>query len=232
MAVWELSTEYKKNAIEVQLWYKDGVTIKRIEGYRWGTFYCESDEHPDIDLRNEGDGYELADYDWELDSLDDGCWADWEFPDSMSEEERNKIEEAWDNEWYEGVEALGWSQDDTEYWFQGPLKLVNKDTGEEFSVLDADGNIKPEEDTVSQAELEAGLEELKREFEELTAAEEDPPLTDWFPSEVNPVREGRYIVSDNKNPHWPFPTYAEWDGKKWNNDSIAQWRGLAEDPNK
>jgi hypothetical protein len=29
MAVWELSTEYKKNAIEVQLWYKDGVTIKK-----------------------------------------------------------------------------------------------------------------------------------------------------------------------------------------------------------
>lgn len=232
MAVWELSTEYKKNAIEVQLWYKDGVTIKRIEGYRWGTFYCESDERPDIDLRNEGDGYELADYDWELDSLDDGCWADWEFPDSMSEEERAKIEEAWDNEWYEGMEALGWSQDDTEYWFQGPLKLVNKDTGEEFSVLDADGNIKPEEDAISQEELEAGLEELKREFEELMAAEEEPALTNWFPSDVNPVREGRYQVNDSKNPQWPFPTYAEWDGKKWSDASIEQWRGLAEDPNK
>ena len=31
MAVWELSTEYKKNAIEVQLWYKDGVTIKPLK---------------------------------------------------------------------------------------------------------------------------------------------------------------------------------------------------------
>ena len=65
MATWELSTEYKKNAVEVQLWYKDGVTIKKIDGYRWGTFYCESDERPDIDLRNP-DGYELTDYDWEL----------------------------------------------------------------------------------------------------------------------------------------------------------------------
>jgi len=226
MAVWELSTEYKKNAIEVQLWYKDGVTIKRIEGYRWGTFYCESDERPDIDLRNEGDGYELADYDWELDSLDDGCWADWEFPDSMSEEERTKIEEAWDNEWYEGMEALGWSNDDTEYWFQGPLKLVNKDTGEEFSALDADGNL------VSEEDLQQALEDLKHEFEELQVVNDDPPLTNWFPSDVNPVREGRYMVSDNKNPGWPFPTYAEWDGKKWSDDSITQWRGLAEDPNK
>jgi hypothetical protein len=216
MAVWELSTEYKKNAIEVQLWYKDGVTIKRIEGYRWGTFYCESDERPDIDLRNEGDGYELADYDWELDSLDDGCWADWEFPDSMSEEERTKIEEAWDNEWYEGMEALGWSNDDTEYWFQGPLKLVNKDTGEEFAVLDENGNIKPEEEWDPAAELD----------------KLEPPLTEWFPADVTPVREGSYQVTDNKIPHWPFPVYATWDGQKWSDDSIEKWRGLAEDPNK
>ena len=212
MATWQLSTEYKKNAIEVQLWYKDGVAIKRVEGYRWGTFSCESDERPDIDLRNEGDGYELADYDWELGSLDDGCWADWEYPTDFPIEERIKIEEAWDNEWYDGMEALGWSNDDTEYWFQGPLKLVNQDTGEEFSVLDENFNIIPEP--------------------EPQVLNDDPPLTNWFPSDVAPVREGRYQVNDDKNPTWPFPTYATWDGQKWSDTSIAQWRGLAEDPGK
>ena len=212
MAVWQLSTEYKKNAIEVQLWYKDSVAIKRVEGYRWGTFSCESDERPDIDLRNEGDGYELADYDWELGSLDDGCWADWEYPTDFPVEERIKIEEAWDNEWYDGMEALGWSNDDTEYWFQGPLKLVNQDTGEEFSVLDENFNIIPEP--------------------EPQVINDDPPLTNWFPSDVAPVREGRYQVNDDKNPTWPFPTYATWDGQKWSDTSIAQWRGLAEDPDK
>ena len=212
MATWQLSTEYKKNAIEVQLWYKDGVAIKRVEGYRWGTFSCESDERPDIDLRNEGDGYELADYDWELGSLDDGCWADWEYPTDFPIEERIKIEEAWDNDWYDGMEALGWSNDDTEYWFQGPLKLVNRDTGEEFSVLDENFNIIPEP--------------------EPQVINDDPPLTNWFPSDVAPVREGRYQVNDDKNPTWPFPTYATWDGQKWSDTSIAQWRGLAEDPGK
>ena len=212
MAVWQLSTEYKKNAIEVQLWYKDGVAIKRVEGYRWGSFSCESDERPDIDLRNEGDGYELADYDWELGSLDDGCWADWEYPTDFPIEERIKIEEAWDNEWYDGMEALGWSNDDTEYWFQGPLKLVNQDTGEEFSVLDENFNIIPEP--------------------EPQVLNDDPPLTNWFPSDVAPVREGTYQVNDDKNPTWPFPTYATWDGQKWSDTSIAQWRGLAEDPDK
>ena len=212
MATWQLSTEYKKNAIEVQLWYKDGVAIKRVEGYRWGTFSCESDERPDIDLRNEGDGYELADYDWELGSLDDGCWADWEYPTDFPIEERIKIEEAWDNDWYDGMEALGWSNDDTEYWFQGPLKLVNQDTGEEFSVLDENFNIIPEP--------------------EPQVINDDPPLTNWFPSDVAPVREGTYQVNDDKNPTWPFPTYATWDGQKWSDTSIAQWRGLAEDPDK
>jgi hypothetical protein len=42
------------------------------------------------------DGYELADYDWELDSLNDGCWSEWQYPDSVSEAERAEIEAAWD----------------------------------------------------------------------------------------------------------------------------------------
>ena len=91
------------------------------------------DEQPDIDLKNP-DGYEVnfGDYDWELDSLDDGCWADWEFPDGMSDEDSKAIEAAWDENWYEGMEELGWSNDDTEYHFYGPLRLENESTGEVF----------------------------------------------------------------------------------------------------
>jgi hypothetical protein len=124
MATWALTTKTKKNAVEKQFWYKDGKVIIREEGYRWGKFYCESDERPDVDLANP-DGYELGgtDYDWELDNLDDGCWADWTFPDDMTEEEQEEIQEAWEEDFYEGMEALGWSNDDTEYWFYGELEL-------------------------------------------------------------------------------------------------------------
>lgn len=218
MAVWQLSTEYKKNAIEVQLWYRDGVTIKKIEGYRWGTFECESDTKPDIDLRNPDDEYQLDGdgYDWELVSLDDGCWSEWQYPDEMSEQDREEIEATWEENWYEGMEELGWSQDDTEYYFQGPMKLVNITTGEEFSVLDADGNI------ISKTEWDPAAELDKI----------SPPLTEWFPADVNPVYQGRYQINNDKNPHWPFPVYADWDGQKWSEDSIAEWRGLAENPNK
>ena len=124
MTTWALTTKTKKNAVERQFWTKDGRTIIREEGYRWGKFYCESDERPDVDLANP-DGYELGDseYDWELDMLDDGCWADWTYPDDMTEEEQQAIEAAWEEDFYDGMEALGWSNDDTEYWFYGELEL-------------------------------------------------------------------------------------------------------------
>ena len=124
MTTWVLTTKTKKNAVERQFWTKDGRTIIREEGYRWGKFYCESSERPDVDLANP-DGYELGDseYDWELDHLDDGCWADWTFPDDMTEEEQQAIEAAWEEDFYDGMEGLGWSNDDTEYWFYGELEL-------------------------------------------------------------------------------------------------------------
>ena len=124
MATWVLTTKTKKNAVEKQFWYKDGRVIIREEGYRWGKFYCESDERPDVDLANP-DGYELGDseYDWELDMLDDGCWADWTYPDDMTEEEQQAIEAAWEEDFYDGMEALGWNNDDTEYLFYGELEL-------------------------------------------------------------------------------------------------------------
>ena len=128
MAIWILKTLHKKNAVEKQFWYKDGKVIIREEGYRWGEFFCESDEQPEIDLNN-ADGYNLSesDYDWELTSLDDGCWADWTFPEDMTEEEQAEIESAWEEEYFEGMEELGWSQDDTEYILQGPLELSDED---------------------------------------------------------------------------------------------------------
>lgn len=132
MATWKLSTQHKKNAVERSFWYKDGQKIVQEQGYRWGTFYCESDEKPDIDLKNP-DGYEIGgDYDWELDSLDDGCWLEWEWPEGMSEEEQNQIMDAWSDDFYDGLEELGWTNDDTEYIFFGPLQLENEETGEVF----------------------------------------------------------------------------------------------------
>lgn len=134
MATWKLSNYYKKNAVERQYWRKDGKLIIREEGYRWGTWYCESDERPDVDLKND-DGWEpySDDVEWEMDSMDDGCWVDITYPDDMSEEEREEWETAWDEDGFEGLEELGWTNDDTDLILYGPLQLINEDTGEEWN---------------------------------------------------------------------------------------------------
>ncbi len=139
MATWKLSPLYKKSAVEKQFWYKEGKVIIREEGYRWGTFYVESDTRPltNAELKND-DGYQLGCIDndecWELDNLDDGCWADSTAGnDNTTDEDIEEFEEAWEEDFFEGAEALGWSNDDTEYWYYGPLELTNEDTGEVFS---------------------------------------------------------------------------------------------------
>ena len=125
MSTWQLSTKQKKSSLEIQFWWKDGQVITREEGYRWGKFTYVGEGEPEVDLDNPH-GFHL-DSDWELDYLDDGCWSSWEFPDDMSDEEREKIQDAWDAEFYEGMDELGWSNDDTEFWFHGPLLLEKTD---------------------------------------------------------------------------------------------------------
>jgi len=224
MAVWRLSTHYKKSAVEKQLWYKDGVTISKEEGYRWGTFYCESDEMPDVDLANP-DGYEVYGYDWELDSLDDGCWVEWNWPADMTEEQQDEIMDAWNEDFSDGLENLGWSNDDTEYWFHGPLLMTNETTGEVFSGLAEESQEKTEQ------QLKAELDELIAEMPGVP--EDEPTLTDWYDGDTPPARTGSYEVVVMT---WPFVMFADWNGREWQREGFAieptAWRGLAEDPAK
>ena len=129
MATYTLSPKYKKSAIEITYWTKDSVTIKRIEGYRSGTFYCESDTRPNISLKDNDElsvGFAdcgTADC-WEMDSLWDGCWGDWQFPDDMPPEEQARIEALYEEDSYAAIEEDGWDNIDTDYVFQGSLIMT------------------------------------------------------------------------------------------------------------
>ena len=121
MTTWKISTKYKKSITEKQFWTKDGKTIVYSIGWRWG--YAKYAEKPEIN--NEDDEevniYELGDV---IDQgQDDGCWSDWEFPDDMDEEEQERLQEAYEEEYDEGLENEGWICDDTEMWFSGPLEI-------------------------------------------------------------------------------------------------------------
>jgi hypothetical protein len=127
------------------------------------------------------------------------------------------------------VEALGWSQDDTEYYYYGPLELTNEDTGEVFQGEPDQPQEKTEEQLLAELnELIATMPEVPDEVEE-----NDSSVTDWFPDTVDPVRTGAYEVVNQDSPAvWPFPysvTLSNWDGKKWDS-KVQQWRGLDQDP--
>jgi hypothetical protein len=248
MATWELTTEWKKSSTEYQFWYKDDKVITREEGYRWATFTTESDSIPltPEELRNE-DGFEL-DSDWEMVEMIDGCWAEAEAGRNCTDEDLAAFEDAWEENSYEGVEELGWTHDDTEYYMTGTLKLTNTDTGEEFS-----GSVDPativhtiELPTVEVNGVVVDLfkddakpwipakETAKWPFATATVEvePEEPELTDWFPVSINPVRKGVYEILTQESINWPYPNKGLWDGKKWNflDHTVTDWRGLAKDP--
>ena len=266
MATWSLSPQYKKSAIEKMFFYRDGKCIVIEQGFRWSTFTVESDERPLTDeaLVN-NDDYELGCIDndecWEMQDMMDGCWLDISArDDDVTAEELAEFEEAWEEDSYEGVEAKGWTNDDTEYYYSGPLQLTNEDTGEVFY------GEPPEPQEKTEEQLKAELDELIASMPEVPTVEvaptlapvvedrldipvleneemwaqrvidEEPKLTDWYPATINPARKGTYQVINTEVVAWPFaapqPVEAKWGGKKWNTDNVLKWRGLAQDPKK
>lgn len=226
MTTWSLSTQYKKSSVEKMFFYNDGKVITIEQGYRWATFTVESDERPltDEELVN-ADGYELScianDESWEMSEMIDGCWCDIEINNNATEEDLEAFIEAWEEDSYDGVEALGWSNDDTEYYYHGPLMLVNDDTGEEFY------GEPPEPQEKTEEQLKAELDDLIATMPEVP--EEEPAVTGWFPADVNPAHTGMYEAITAAAPAWPFPSMVEWNGEQWS-EAVKEWRGLAEEP--
>jgi len=133
MTLWQVSTKQKKCVFEHELFQKDDWVIRRISGFRWGTILITTeDDNPPVFEQTDGPGADAVDmyntdYDYELDSLDDGWYEDFIFPDDMSEEERERLEQLWEDDYYAGWEEDGWDHYDTECWFHGPLEITKPD---------------------------------------------------------------------------------------------------------
>lgn len=133
MATWTVSTKDKKSVEEHELWQKDDMVIRRISGFRWGTWTVEtSDDNPPVlnqDAGPGGDAINMYDYfeenveNIELEMLDDGWYGDIIWPDDMPDEERERLEELWEEESYDGWEGDGWINYETECWASGPLEI-------------------------------------------------------------------------------------------------------------
>jgi hypothetical protein len=157
MAVWKVSTYYKKSCEEHEHYHKDGQTIIRKTGFRWASFVVTTsdDNPPEFEFDFVPGGNDAKDsinlYDCcvnnieecELDGMFDGCWEDFEFPEDMSEEEKERLEELIsENGVYEALEDQeGWSLDDTEAWVWGPISISDEEDNQvKIIIADDDGN--------------------------------------------------------------------------------------------
>jgi hypothetical protein len=72
------------------------------------------------------------------------------------------------------------------------------------------------------------LEDLDRyEEEQYEESIADLERTEWYPVTTNPDKIGTYEV---KRKDWDYAFKSEWDGKEWQQEDIAFWRGLVENP--
>ena len=51
--------------------------------------------------------------------------------DKKVEEDIEKFQEAWEEEWHEAPTSMGWQEDDTELWFSGELEITEIEDGDE-----------------------------------------------------------------------------------------------------
>ena len=125
--IYKLSPQYKKSVYDIENWFKEEngnrMWIEREYGWRWAHCTFESEEKPDIDLKNEygfnitEDIDEIIDYE-----ADDGCWSDFTYSDNIDGEYRERLEEMGNDE----LEEDGWQLSYVDTYFDGPLVLEDE----------------------------------------------------------------------------------------------------------
>ena len=126
MSTWKLSTVEKKSCTQIEFFKKGDLVAQKEIGWRW--CWARYSEKPDLSNydpnKDQIELYSLGDVD-DMEQ-DDGCWEEWTWPDEIDEEEAERLEEIYNEDYDEGLENEGWVVDDTEYWVSGPLELVQE----------------------------------------------------------------------------------------------------------
>ena len=95
--------------------------VTREETYRWGHAIIEAYKK---DLPKESDDEIIVtDYNLIENEYDEGVAVYWEYPDDMTDEEKEAIENAYDQNHDDGLADLGWHHFDSEDKFLGPCKI-------------------------------------------------------------------------------------------------------------
>lgn len=134
MATWNISNEIEKNVVEFQTFTKNNMKVVRSQCYTWGTWTCQNDTKPSVDLANQA-GFnpsESTECNWQQSAIVDEQWTKWAFAVGMSQEEQQRIQALWASNGEQGLINDGFVKSGVDYKIYGSLKLVNQDTGESF----------------------------------------------------------------------------------------------------
>lgn len=130
-----IKPKMKKSIVEREFFRRTNeegvVEIMEMEtGWRWGSFVISVPDTPeDIESMLE---YYTEDYDATLVDTDDGCWVTFEVRiKDMDDEEYEalieEIEDAYEEDGYEGLERLGWMPDEIYYELYNGFTLTECD---------------------------------------------------------------------------------------------------------
>jgi len=119
-----IEPETKKSILQVDVYESDGRTFRRETTFVQGYAVIDA-KLKEIDAKNK-DGLMISKYNVEDHDYEDGSACFWYFDDSFDEAEQEKIKDAWDQEWEEGLNNLGWFLMDQDIFFHGPLKVTNE----------------------------------------------------------------------------------------------------------
>lgn len=112
-----VNTTYKTG--EPSVYHNGDKFISREETFRWGYAVIEAYKK-DIPTNEEVvvTGFELVDHLYE-----DGVAVFWDYPEDMSDEEKENIENIFDEDGDDGLEKLGWFYFDNEDKILPPFKI-------------------------------------------------------------------------------------------------------------
>lgn len=113
-----VNTTYKTG--EPSIYHEGDRLISREETFRWGYAIIEAykkdiPKNEDVVVTE----FELVDH-----SYEDGVAVFWEYPEDMTEEEKENIENAYDEDGEDGLVKLGWHYFDNSDKIIAPLKIT------------------------------------------------------------------------------------------------------------
>lgn len=119
---WRLSTAEKKNITQIETWRKGELIATYQQGWRWG--HWDYDTKPDLSQYREDEQHDVYDFGDVIDQeQDDGCWAEWNWPEALDADVAARLEDIYNEEGSEALEDQDWEFVDTEYFVTGPLKV-------------------------------------------------------------------------------------------------------------